>query len=180
MANANYYGFYFSYDTVGSCLSAVDTVSNHRYCGTDSCDAAYKCATPCPGGTDDECPGDETCFDDTPCTTYSVPPTFEFAYCTLHNHSWPVFVTVIIAIWSYMFHDFLAMTKPQVELRKQTQQRMTCAGNRVEMMQTAATNSSVFRVYHHVMLRTFRGVLTSSVEVTFVTPHLDARHLVHQ
>eukprot|EP01082_Thalassiosira_pseudonana_P007996 g6349.t1 g6349 contig23:261852-263914(+) len=69
------------YDTGGSCLTSIDTTSNHRYCGVDKCDASHKCTTACPGGTDEECPSGETCFDDTPCSSNAVPPPFEFAYC---------------------------------------------------------------------------------------------------
>ncbi len=70
-----------SFDTGGSCLTSLDSSLNRRYCGTDLCDASYKCTTACPGGTDAECPSGESCFDNTPCSSYAVPPSVEFAYC---------------------------------------------------------------------------------------------------
>ncbi len=62
-------------------MSSQGTVQNtDRWCGLKFDDMASKCAVACPGGTDEECPGEETCFADSPCKITSEPtslaPTF--------------------------------------------------------------------------------------------------------
>lgn len=76
---AYYAPTFYSFNTGSSCMGSVDSTVNHRFCGIDKCDADHKCTTPCPNG--DECPTGESCFDNTPCSSNVVPPTYDFAYC---------------------------------------------------------------------------------------------------
>ncbi len=61
--------------TVQSTCSASDySGSNHYYCGSSWCSAAYSCTNACPGGTNEECPGGQYCYADIPCTAGVSPP----------------------------------------------------------------------------------------------------------
>jgi len=58
----------------GTCTNSDYTGSNHYYCGSSWCSAAYSCTNACPGGTNDECPRGQLCYADVPCTGGSQPP----------------------------------------------------------------------------------------------------------
>jgi len=58
-----------------TCTNSDYSGSNHFFCGSSWCDAAYSCTTACPGGSNDECPGDTNyCYADIPCETGGSPP----------------------------------------------------------------------------------------------------------
>lgn len=59
----------------GTCTDSDYRGSEHKYCGTSWCDAAYACRAACPGGTDQECPGSQLCFSDVPCGGSKSPPS---------------------------------------------------------------------------------------------------------
>ena len=44
------------------------------YCGASWCDAAYTCGATCPGGTNEECPPGQYCYNDIPCLAGTPPP----------------------------------------------------------------------------------------------------------
>lgn len=56
----------------GNCPSSDSLYSgtNHFYCGTSWCHAAFTCGTPCPEG---ECPDGEFCYADVPCDSNKPP-----------------------------------------------------------------------------------------------------------
>ncbi|KAK1740495.1 hypothetical protein QTG54_008590 [Skeletonema marinoi] len=56
----------------GTCSSSDYSGTNHFYCGTSWCNAAFSCGTPCPGG-DVECPDGEFCYADVPCNSNEPP-----------------------------------------------------------------------------------------------------------
>lgn len=58
----------------GTCNKSDYSGSNHFFCGSSWCDAAYSCQTACPGGTDDECPEGSFCYADVPCSYDNQPP----------------------------------------------------------------------------------------------------------
>lgn len=51
----------------------ANQVLSQNFCGGSFTDAK-KCQTPCPSGTDRECPAGETCFANVPCSTAPAPP----------------------------------------------------------------------------------------------------------
>lgn len=55
----------------GTCSSSDYSGTNHFYCGTSWCNAAFSCDTPCPGG--EECPSGESCYADVPCNSNEAP-----------------------------------------------------------------------------------------------------------
>mmetsp|Transcript_884 Transcript_884/g.1635 ORF Transcript_884/g.1635 Transcript_884/m.1635 type:complete len:372 (-) Transcript_884:450-1565(-) len=60
-----------------TCAISGYSGSNHYFCGSTWCDAAYSCTTACPDGTNDECPGGQYCYADVPCSSSgdnNVPP----------------------------------------------------------------------------------------------------------
>jgi len=52
---------------VTTCPYPDNIGADHYFCGTDSCDAAFKCPLPCPTGFDAQCPNGQRCFANTPC-----------------------------------------------------------------------------------------------------------------
>jgi hypothetical protein len=52
-----------------TCSSSDYSGTNHFFCGTSWCNAAFSCGTPCPGGNSAECPGGEYCYADVPCNS---------------------------------------------------------------------------------------------------------------
>eukprot|EP00579_Thalassiosira_antarctica_P012310 CAMPEP_0201921690 /NCGR_PEP_ID=MMETSP0903-20130614/9949_1 /ASSEMBLY_ACC=CAM_ASM_000552 /TAXON_ID=420261 /ORGANISM="Thalassiosira antarctica, Strain CCMP982" /LENGTH=401 /DNA_ID=CAMNT_0048458695 /DNA_START=35 /DNA_END=1240 /DNA_ORIENTATION=- len=48
--------------------------SNHFFCGSSWCNAAYSCQTACPGGMDKECSSGQFCYADVPCSGGQSPP----------------------------------------------------------------------------------------------------------
>ena len=56
----------------GTCPSADYSGTNHYYCGTSWCQAAFSCGSPCPGG-DVDCPDGESCYADVPCDSNEPP-----------------------------------------------------------------------------------------------------------
>lgn len=66
----------------GTCPAS--DLGGNMYCGSSWCDAAYTCGATCPGGTNEECPPGQYCYDDIPCLADEPPPEVEMpppSYC---------------------------------------------------------------------------------------------------
>lgn len=65
------------FETGSDCGSSDLGGTNHFFCGTSWCEAAYTCGTACADPEFDECPDGQSCFADLPCDSAaprSVPP----------------------------------------------------------------------------------------------------------
>eukprot|EP00581_Thalassiosira_minuscula_P012047 CAMPEP_0183732264 /NCGR_PEP_ID=MMETSP0737-20130205/37987_1 /TAXON_ID=385413 /ORGANISM="Thalassiosira miniscula, Strain CCMP1093" /LENGTH=387 /DNA_ID=CAMNT_0025965227 /DNA_START=94 /DNA_END=1254 /DNA_ORIENTATION=- len=63
-----------------TCTNSDYSGSNHYFCGSSWCDAAYSCGRACPGGTNEECGNGQNCYADVPCSSdglSSPPPNVE-------------------------------------------------------------------------------------------------------
>ncbi|KAL7520539.1 hypothetical protein ACHAWX_005264 [Stephanocyclus meneghinianus] len=78
--------------------------SAHFFCGTDFCDAAFKCGKPCPSGYDADCDVGERCFANTPCdaenaSSYGLPRS-AMNLALQYTPQQPSVGTILSAFWT--------------------------------------------------------------------------------
>ena len=67
-------GEIFNLEESSSGTCPASSLGGNMYCGSSWCDAAYTCGATCPGGTNEECPAGQYCYNDIPCAVAGETP----------------------------------------------------------------------------------------------------------